>query len=584
MSAIDTQNAKQIRDPMLISCGIAARSDISLSISNVSGFVVADTNPATSLASEEWPILRLTDLQDTGFPLDGSCVFYDPGAGSEDGKAGLKTHIGGTGSLTVSSSSVIPALTVYTEGEGTITANGTEYEARGVNVIPVNATSISLVFESSRANQRMEIYSIIPGVNISWDQDTLVSVTLDLRSDLAIENATWQVSEIEIQGYYPDDISEAVSGINDNVPIWYTAGYSGDMSPERRFYLSEPVTMENNIITIKGHDASYKLGEKSKAAQILNTTSGNGKRNLYVQMMHFIQDAGITLRSKESAPATTSGTVQRSLIFKAGTPATYVADIMNLAHTGTYWPTFVDAGIPKLTHTKPTSKWTISESDCGDVARYVDRNVAVIKSGDDYGLHSMVTRANNWHDIATRHVEKDDRYSQNFGEYCWSANVTNAVDISATAESIWWTAKESTISVPVTRFIIDDKGNVTQTTEIKYINECVVKAKSASMKKVTDTVTANPKRAGITVQMSPIAYGRVFAESVHLYPNYNYLFNRSNITGSFTWKGDPRMQPRDVFTFVRLDGTSETCTIENITLKHEGGGTIAEIRYRLGVC
>ena len=60
-------------------------------------------------------------------------------------------------------------------------------------------------------------------------------------------------------------------------------------------------------------------------------------------------------------------------------------------------------------------------------------------------------------------------------------------------------------------------------------------------------------------------------------------FEKSNITGSFTWKGDPRMQPRDVVEWERLDGTTTTITLENITLTHEGGGTSAEITYREGV-
>lgn len=64
---------------------------------------------------------------------------------------------------------------------------------------------------------------------------------------------------------------------------------------------------------------------------------------------------------------------------------------------------------------------------------------------------------------------------------------------------------------------------------------------------------------------------------------YKALLNRSNKTGSFTWKGDPRMQPRDVFTFVYKDGTTEERTIESINLKHEGGGTVATITYRKGI-
>ena len=369
MAVIDTQNAKQIRDPMIISCGMAAESRVTITCSDFSGFFLQDTNPNASLKSDEWPLRRITDLQGDGFPLDGSCEFYEAGAGSANGKIGVKTHIGGTGSFTVSASSEIPALTIYTEGDGTITADSAEYELRGVNVVPVNATSITLTFESSDEYRRVEVISVVPGVNLSWNNDTLVSVQLNLRSDLAIENNQWMVSEIEIRAYYPDDISEAVSGISDDVPIWYTAGYAGNMSTERRFYLSEPVTMDRNIITIKGRDASHKLVAHGNAAHILNTTTGSGRRDLYAKMAYFIEDAGIKLRAREAAPAPTSGTTQRTLIFKSNTYDSIVANIMNLSHTGTYWPTFVDAGIPRIYHTKPTKKWDINEEDCGNVTR-----------------------------------------------------------------------------------------------------------------------------------------------------------------------------------------------------------------------
>lgn len=586
MSAIDLQNALQIRDPMQISCGIAARPNINLTFADLSGFVVADTNPSASLDAEEWPVIEITDLQGDGFPLDGSCSFYVAGEGSETGKLGARTHIGGTGSLTVSSTQEIPALTIYTKGEGTLTAGGVEYELRGVNVIPVNSTSISLTFESTDDERRVGVESIIPGISLAWDNDTLISVELDLRSDLSIDNSQWAVSEIEIHAYYPDDISESVSSIADDVPIWYSAGYPGDMSPDRRFYLAEPVTMENGIITIRGHDASYKLSETANAAQILNTKSGTGRYDLYVMLMHFIQDAGITLRSKESAPAKTSGTTERSLIFKSNTTDKIVQHIMNLAHTGTYWPTFVDAGIPKLTHTKPTTaKWDIYEEDCGDVKRIADRNVSRIVSHDEYGLHSRVVRSDNAQEIVRRKVTADTRYSQNAGGYFWKLSVSNAKDISVTAESIWWTAVEDTTGRPVMTYAVNiETGETTRHEEIIYVNESVVVGKAASITSLANAVTPEVKRAGTTMVAEPISYGQVFTENVFLYPNYNYLFNRSNITGGFLWKGDPRMQPRDVFNFHRLDGTVDLCTIETIVLRHEEGGTTAEITYRLGVC
>lgn len=85
----------------------------------------------------------------------------------------------------------------------------------------------------------------------------------------------------------------------------------------------------------------------------------------------------------------------------------------------------------------------------------------------------------------------------------------------------------------------------------------------------------------------------------------NHLLDMSNVVGSFTWKGDPRLQPRDFVNFIyedenlttednvllqTLDGDdiiinqSKIITIENITTTHERGGTICEITYREGYC
>ena len=79
MAAIDIQNARQIRDPMVVTCGIAAKANVALSVSNITGFALSDTNAATSIKQGEWPIKQVTDLQGEGFPLDGTCsgnVFY----------------------------------------------------------------------------------------------------------------------------------------------------------------------------------------------------------------------------------------------------------------------------------------------------------------------------------------------------------------------------------------------------------------------------------------------------------------------------------------------------------------------------
>jgi len=107
----------------------------------------------------------------------------------------------------------------------------------------------------------------------------------------------------------------------------------------------------------------------------------------------------------------------------------------------------------------------------------------------------------------------------------------------------------------------------------------------------SEITVSNNVNNGREVALSGPLMGRSFfwssetSRGEEAFPAYGLaeMLKRSNITGSFTWKGDPRMQPRDVVNFHRLDGTVEKITIETITLKHEGGGTTAEITYRKGV-
>lgn len=107
--------------------------------------------------------------------------------------------------------------------------------------------------------------------------------------------------------------------------------------------------MENNVITIKGEDMSSKLEGKNNIAQVLNSTGGTGRKVFYNRFLKFIKDSGVKLVSRESAPGTSSTKTAYTLIFDEQSSREIVSDIMNLAHYGTFWPTFVDAGIPKVT-------------------------------------------------------------------------------------------------------------------------------------------------------------------------------------------------------------------------------------------
>ena len=578
--SINTQNAKQIRDPMDVYAGISSRSDVDL-VFSISGNVAAqDTDVDTALDTETWSMRNLADLQGAGFPLDGTRELYDStlAASLDDGKLGIRTDIGDTVTIDVTAGSSIEAVTIEIKsGTGTIAANGVTYTARKRVVIPVNGLTIQLVCTSDNAYERLEIASITPGVTLEFDNSNIVSCVLDLRTSLEIVNPTWQVSTIEISAYWSDDISEAVSNIGDNVPIWYYAGYSddNDFSDTRFFYLSEAVTQKDNLLTIKGEDSSHLL-EDSDSVPItrLGTKALNGRKKLYNWFVSLITGAGITPTYIETAPSeAATPTTARDMVMLEGNPKEHVQSVMRLAHTGTFWPVYVDAGIPKITWTKPTSKWDIYETECGEVTKRVERNIAKITTGkeSEYGLLNTLTRANAWTVLKSNiSVVRGKKYTYNFSDaWYWTYKVDGKLNNKFTwslINSVQWTSAINSYK----------KGSTWYQRPTLY------------GKKLTNTVnkrtmTESTNRPGYTAKITPVAVGRVYQGTTLIYPNYENLFAIKNTGGSFRWKGDPRMQPYDVATYHYADGTTKTITLASIQLRHEAGGTYADIEYRDGV-
>lgn len=578
MSQIDIENAKQIRDPMEVYAGISSRSDVDL-VFSISGNVAAvDTNEDTSLDTEIWDMIPLCDLQGDGFPLDGTRQLYDSSlvASLDDGKLGVRTDIGGTITIDVTAASIIEAVTIEIySGTGTITANGVTYQARKRVVVPVNSTTITLTAASDNPYERLEIAAITPGVTLDFDNTNLISCTLDLRTSLEIVNPNWEISTIEIEAYWPDDISEAVSNIGDNAPIWYYAGYPGDYSDVRYFYLSEAATQKENKLTIKGEDASHLLEDSDKLdIQRLDSQAKNGRNKLYNFFVSIIKEAGVKPVSIESAPSVAaSPDTARSLVLLDGSRRDHVQNIMRLAHTGTFWPIYVDAGIPKITWTKPTSKWDIYEVDCGEVERTVERNLAKITTGpeSEYGLLNTITRSNAWTVLKSNiSVVRGKRYTFNFSDaWYWTYKVDGRLNnkfIWSRINSVQWISAINSYK----------KGSTWYSRPTLY------------GKKMTNTVnkrtlTETYGRPGYTAKISPLVVGRLYQGTTLVYPNYDNLFQIKNTGGSFRWKGDPRMQPYDVATFHLADGTTKTITIANIQLHHKGGGTVADITYKDGI-
>lgn len=575
MATINAENAKRIRKPFEVHCGFSSADTGTATFYDSGSNVAARDGNMTLSLEESWTMRTVTDLQGEGFPLLPETEWYQGGisASEERGKLGLRTHIGGasnpTMTITIGTTQQCEAVTLeVSRGSGTATANGSTYELLPRTVIPMSGTSVTIAITSDSEEERVEIATITPGVTLEFDNSNLVSCVLDLRSDLSREMPSWQESGIDIQAYYPYDIEAAISNMPEDTPIWYYAGYTGDFSPRRDFYLTGTVTQENGVISISGVDASHKLNNFEMPDSCWLIPATRSQRLLYGQFVNAIQRSGIKLRSRQASPSThgrSSNT--RPLVVLSQTARDFTARVMNLCHIPAvqdfqpFWPTFVDAGIPKAYWTKPTAKWTIQESMTADHQRGFERKISKIVTTAEEGIRSTLTKRSKRSTISESECENGQIYTSIFDGYFVDVKVTNASIIKATATEVTYKAKKD--------------GTCKITGNRVYVSNLVKSISTNQTGKVWDE--------------DPRILGRLYTANADgslnaLFPAYYNAARRSNVVGSFTFRGDPRMQPRDVFTFVKLDGTSETCTIESIMLEHKEGGTTAVINYRKGVC
>lgn len=670
-TTIDIENAKQIRESMDVYVSLdAIEYAADLTTRSASGYSVKllETN-----MGEDYPMRLLADLQGDGFPLDGSCELYDENETSsyQNGKIGCRAKVGNNLGLAMSSSSMFN--TIMFQGVTNCeyaTFGGNQYYPDDDDNIIISVgdrTSATVVFVQDESFERVQIRRIVSGIFLSFDNETLLSVNLALRADLKPFDPSLPESEIEIRAYYPYDISKALSAIQDEKPITYRSGYDADLSDPRHFYLSETATWEKGVLTIKGVDSVHKLDGETcpifignyvlwKAGITNQDVVWGYVRKLYTVLEDQIHMGGIMNPAYDyqdngyiEAPpmmSMDSGGVPNKYvgsIIERQSHRDVIANLMNLLHLkltkydyeDDFWPVYVDAGIPKLTWSKPESKWDIYESDCGDVQDRLDKKVVKVNYKSGTIRHTGPTRVKI---DGSGTAFKNSGVGFDFGDYTALSRYyykdRNGTSYYFTgtplARSITlpanWTADDDLVDPTYGSALYDssaDKNKLITANHIvswngywsKWSNwssgmrdywdylvsigEIESNAESASLE-VTgesfiveeDTRPYSISGIGDETTLSRTSWiGEIsiiktqFGGRVKILPDLGMkqLLERSNETGSFTWKGDPRMQPRDVFTFHRLTGETYDCTVESIELKHEGGGTTAEITYRRGI-
>lgn len=642
MSAIDTQNAKKLRDAMQVYITLdAIDDDVALSLSSYQ--YSPKIYDYTSI-QQEYPMRLIADLARVGFPLDDTHELYDStvAASEANGKIGIRGNVGNRVGLRITSSINITSLTVIVENASTVTCNDESYDATSGSVtIPTGeTTSTILYFAPSSSSRRIQIALITSGFTLSFTNEDLISVNLSLRADLKPIDPAFPESEIEVRAYYADDISQMMSTVRDDKPILYQAGYEGDLSPVRKFYLSEPATWNDRVITFKGTDAVSKMNKETFPffigevnTGVIPTSNVRGVfRRLYSAMADQVAMAGVELVNYEEPPAETIDSYETGenicSIVKRQSQRDFFANFINLLHFNflsnefsirSFWPTYVDAGIPTLYWTKPSVKWTIDESECGDISEHSDRKYASIT------FPTAAVRTIGRSTIKTNGGGTAFKYSGaalEYGDYStfqiWYAGTpsiyrTETDDFLDLPIDPQWGGSHPYLGSWIYGRALYDRGveSNNELSNIRYApffnwvgwseirdgwpsdtDETTLSLETYGRGFNVNESTTKYTRNVIGVDVSASKTGwnglmkvRAARYYIELAPKkaLENLLYRSNETGSFTWKGDPRMQPRDFFTFNRLDGTQEVCTVESINLRHEGGGTVATITYRKGM-
>lgn len=569
-TTIDVENLKAIRKPFDVICGVDMENTTATNvISYDSGDVgFSDNNEVDALKSSAWEPLRLADLSGGGFPLDDGVIFPSQTheASVFEGKYGLRGYVGE--SLEISLTTSASTVSITCEGTGTLTVNGAVYPLQDQFVIPVRAgVEETLLFESTDEHARVVVYTIVPGIVLQFKNDAIVSCVLDLAGNLSLQEPSFEVSTIELNAYYPYDISEIISTMPDNTPLWYKAGYPGDYCETRAFYLDGEATMKDRVITLKGTDASSRLEGVTMRSKLVRNAY-----QLYVNFHNTFNRAGITLVDYEEMPSDSSSTY--AAIVTEQSAQDLIGDMMVSCHAAPlyYWPTYVDAGIPRLYYKQVSEDgttrspyqlrvWDIHEEDCAEVERVVSRKISKIASADhDTPFLVRVTPLNTSVTVGSKTVVAGEIVEFTYSNgYLWNLVRTN------TDGSVIYADQQGQ------KWIANANGTASLTGNV------------LSLSKISDFDIPTPAQNGIMLYMNPVILGYLVESYAGSIPTNTGRFFGSNVTGSFTFRGDPRMQPRDTFRFTRLDGTVEVATIERIEMTHEGGGTTASVHYRLGV-
>ena len=590
MTTIAAENRKYLRQAMRVECIFRETTDEPTAITPINAVNMheglANLDPGLSTT----PIM---DLAGNGFPNNGEAVpmeadtySYRYGFISEEVAKADGTFDNPLG-VTIAAANNWDTVTIEVRGQ--------YGDSQIMRVKPVWSSGQTTIYiDRWNPGERVYITGIYLGVTWIWDNSNLLSVNVDLHGVNTEIGGELEVSTIEIRAYETEIDPVIIGRIPQGAPILYHAGYDGDMSELRTFYLSEGLSWDENVLSVRGQDASMFLDNVDVPVDCDNYGSG-------WKMDHVI---GKRIRAALSsidydeigAPPDIEAQNLQVILYESKAARSIVSEYTGVFRDSDYFrATYVDAGRPTLTFGDVGDTWTIYADEIADFNIIVERNKKTLK------------------------IVLPEYYLQ---------HNDNIEDVETTAGKTYFIELDP--PVPKNNIWISPTP-----TSYEEINCSLFKFVAAAATTYTirgyETLP-NLLDANNPYSISEINAGEVYSFDFNLPLFYmtsgvsltklavDNLLDRSNIVYEFTYRGNPHIQPRDklnvevaswVDDFKTVDGlypaldlypdvdlypyaiykktrklvkTWETMTVDSVTLEHsEGGGLTSKIRARKGV-
>lgn len=591
MTTIAEENRKTLRKSVSVYCGLREMSDEPTSITGLQYMNIY--RGLANLGDSMYPTI-LMDLGGNGFQNNGDAVPMKPDTDSF--RYGYISREAAKADGTFDNPPGVYVVAGQKPQYITLELRGQYGESSLVMVEPTwptYGTYTRVHVDKWEPGERVYIVGVYLGKAWIWDNSNLLSVSLDLHSVNTEIGGELEVSSIEIQAYEPEDYTDIIGRIPLGAPIWYAAGYDGDMSKTRSFYLSETITWDNNTLTVKGQDASGLIDNKEVPIEAKNYGAGFWIEDIISDRIKSALD-GITLEEVWT-PTHNYLTDPQVIMYETTAARSIISQFTGILRDDEVLKiTYVDAGRPTINYgDAPT--WTIYADEVSDLNIVVERNkneVGLVIPEYYLQYNSEIEQVEATAGM-TYFVELDPPIP------------ANNVSITPTPTSY------EQISCSVLKFV----AAATTTYTIKGYETFGNLLDANNPYTVSNSEIGESYKFDFTLPLF-ITTGN---ESVTK-QSVPKLLERSNILYEFTYRGNPHIQPRDVLnveiatwetdykTATGLYPALDLCpdvdlypyatykkvrkmvkrwevmTVDTVTLEHsQGGGFSSKIRARKGV-